>query len=156
MPCSSRAFCTRQHGPAFHGIEHRCSLTATLGAVSLLLRLALVQRHGGADELLQRLLIYGCALMEVDRAPRVAFEARVEKPRRIIERCALRERHLHDVLVGLARADDPGVGPHRNASPFPFLDDFWIGIPDDGTEPSEHLAPPVVELLDPSVDELRG
>src|SRR6266487_2133262 len=28
IPCSSNAFCTRQHGPTFHLVEHRWSLTA--------------------------------------------------------------------------------------------------------------------------------
>ena len=28
MPCCSSAFCTRQHGPTFHTVEHRWSLTA--------------------------------------------------------------------------------------------------------------------------------
>jgi hypothetical protein len=30
MPCTASAFSTRQQGPALHGVEHRCSLTARL------------------------------------------------------------------------------------------------------------------------------
>src|SRR3990167_9761588 len=38
-----------------------------------------VQCHGGADERFERLLIDLVALMEIDGAPRVAFEAGVEE-----------------------------------------------------------------------------
>jgi hypothetical protein len=43
------------------------------------LRLGLIQRHGGANERLERLLVDLVALMEIDGAPRVSFEARVEE-----------------------------------------------------------------------------
>src|SRR5262249_35547674 len=63
--------------------------------------------------------------------------------------------HLHDVLVRLACADQSVVRPHRNALPLPLLGDLGIGFLDQRTEPAEHLAPPVAELLDSRVDQLR-
>src|SRR5262249_44106356 len=40
---------------------------------------------------------------------------------------------------------------HWNPSPLPLLDDFGIGLLYQGTEPAEHLAPPVAQLLDSRV-----
>src|SRR5262245_41080198 len=115
-----------------------------------------VQGHGGANERLQRLLVYLLALMEVDGTPCVPLETRVEEARRILQGRPLGEGHLHDVLVGLAGADQSVVRPHRNPSPLPLLDAVGIGFLDQGAEPAEHLAPPVAELLDPRVYQLRG
>src|SRR5690348_4964599 len=55
------------------------------------LRLAacLVHRDGGADERLEGLLVDLVAVAEVDGAPCVAFEARIEELRRIRNGCAL-------------------------------------------------------------------
>src|SRR5215468_3695340 len=44
-----------------------------------------VQGHGGANESLQRLLIYLLALVEVDRTPCVPLQAGVEEARRILQ-----------------------------------------------------------------------
>src|SRR5262245_19004264 len=93
--------------------------------------------------------------MEVDGTPGVALEARVEEARWVLECGPLGKRHLHDVLVGLAGADQSIVGPHRDASPLPFLNYVGIGLLDQCTEPREHLAPPVAELLDPLIDHPR-
>src|SRR5258708_19130634 len=98
-----------------------------------------VQGHGGANESLQRLLVYLLALAEVDGAPRVPIKTGVEEARRILQRRPFGEGHLHHVLVGLARADQSVVRPHRNPSPLPLLDDFGIGLLDQGTQPAEHL-----------------
>src|SRR6188768_1351123 len=120
-----------------------------------MLLLRLIQGHGGLDEALQCLLVYLLALVEVDGSPGVALEARVEEARRIVEGRALREGHLHDLLVGLPGADDAVVLPDGSAPPLPLLDDLGIGLLDEGTEPAEHLAPPVAQLLDSRVDQLR-
>src|SRR5215475_1958271 len=56
-----------------------------------------VQRYGGANQSLQCLLIDLVALAEVDRAPRVALEARVEEAGWVLERRPLGKGHLHDV-----------------------------------------------------------
>lgn len=88
----------------------------------------LVQGHGGANESPQRLLVYLLALVEVDRAPCVPVQTGVEEARRIFQSRPFSESHLHDILVSLARADDSVVRPHRNASPFPLLDNVGIGL----------------------------
>src|SRR5262249_52585985 len=100
--------------------------------------------------------VYLLALMKVDGTPRVSLQTRVEEPRRILESRPLGEGHLHDTFVSLARADQTVVRPHRNSSPLPLLDDFRIGLLDQATEPAQHLAPPVAQLLDSCIDELGG
>src|SRR5262245_1763489 len=115
----------------------------------------LVQGHGGANESLQRLLVYRLAFVEVDGTPCVRLGTGVEESRRILQSRRFGEGHLHDVLVSLAGADHSVVLPHRNPSPLPLLDDFGIGFLEQGTEPAEHLAPPVAELLDSLVYQLR-
>src|SRR5947208_2908500 len=57
-----------------------------------------VQGHGGANERFQRLFIDLVALVEIDGAPGVAFEAGVEEAGRVIQCGALGEGHLHDIL----------------------------------------------------------
>src|SRR5439155_3280164 len=114
-----------------------------------------VQRHSGTNERLQRPFVDLVALMEIDRTPSVAFEARVEDTRRVFQRGAFGERHLHDILVRLASANDSGVRPYRNPSPLPFLDHFGVGLLDENSDPSERLAPPITEFLDSCIDQLR-
>src|ERR1700716_396586 len=115
-----------------------------------------VQCHGGANERLQRLFINLVALMEIDGTPGVAFEAGVEEARRVLQRGALGEGHLHDILVRLTGADNSGVRPHRNPSPLPLLDHFGVGLLDENADPSERLAPPITQLLDSRIDQPRG
>src|SRR5579864_9360733 len=86
-------------------------------ATALTSRFGLVQGDGGAKESLQRLRVDLLALVEVDGAPRVPVKTGVEETRRIFERRAFGKGHLHDVLVGLAGADQPVMRPHRNPSP---------------------------------------
>src|SRR6476620_12569588 len=112
-----------------------------------------VQRHGGANERLQRLFINLVALVDVDRAPDVAFKAGVEEARRVLQRGALGESQLHDTLVRLAGADDAGVLPHRNPSPLPFLGPLGVGLLDEISDSRERLAPPVTQLLDSRIDQ---
>ena len=88
----------------------------------------LVQGHGGANESLQRLLVYLRAVVEVDGTPCVPVKTGVEEARRILQSRPFGEGQLHDVLVSLAGADNAVVLPHRNPSPLPFLDDFGIGF----------------------------
>src|SRR5690606_8712582 len=72
-----------------------------------------VQRRSGKNELLQAFLVDNVALAEIDGAPDVAFEARIEEARRVLKRGAPGEGQLHLVLVRLAGADDSLVRPHR-------------------------------------------
>src|SRR5262245_44117644 len=94
--------------------------------------------------------------MEVDGTPDVAFEAGVEEARRVLQRGALCEGHLHDIHVRLTGADHSRVRPHRNPSPLPLLDHFGVGLPDENSDPSERLAPPITELLDSRINQPRG
>src|SRR3954466_1227830 len=48
MPSSSSARCTRQQGPAFHGVEHRCSFTGT--STSLIRKDEIEELDGGDEE----------------------------------------------------------------------------------------------------------
>src|SRR5581483_4428505 len=101
-----------------------------------------VEIDGGADQILQRLLIDLVALGEIDRAANIAFKAGVEQLRRILQRRAAGKRHLHDGLVGLAGADDAAVLPHGNAAPLPFLDHIGIGLLDQASDTRQRLAAP--------------
>src|SRR5690349_5210025 len=94
--------------------------------------------------------------MEVDRAPGVALEAGVEEARRVLQRGALGEGHLHHLLVRLTGADDSCVLPHRNPPPFPLLDHLGVGLFDETSDPGKHLPPPITQLLDPRVYQPRG
>src|SRR4029077_14898827 len=94
--------------------------------------------------------------MKVDGAPGVPLKRRVEEARRILQSSPLGEGHLHDTLVSLAGADQSIVRPHRNPSPFPLLDHIRISLLDQGAAPADHLSPPVAELLDSRIDQLRG
>src|SRR5678816_2700765 len=116
-----------------------------------------VQHDGSTHEVFQRVFVDLLALVDIDRAAHVAVEARVEQARRIFERGALRERELHLVLVGLARADDACVRPHRNPGvgrlyPLPFFDDVGIRRHDNVADFLERLSAPVTELLGALID----
>src|SRR5438067_860704 len=120
----------------------------------------LVQANGSSNEGRESLLIDFIVRVEVDCAPGVAFEARVEQPRRVLQRGALEECEFHDALVRLAGADRTLVRPHRNPwmrrlSPLPLLHHFGVGLFDQGAKPGEGLAPPVAQALDPCVYQLR-
>jgi len=73
-----------------------------------------------------------------------------------IRRAKFSSGQLHDILVRLAGADDFGVRPHRDPSPLPLLDYFGIGLLDEHSDPRECLAPPITQLCDSHIDELRG
>src|SRR5947199_2510433 len=57
-----------------------------------------------ANERLEGGLVNFFSFVDVDRAACVSVETRVEETGRILQRRALEERQLHDVLVGLACA----------------------------------------------------
>src|SRR6476646_7557050 len=141
---------------------HRWSQTrphATTGSDPLVASglLTRVERDGLADERLQRRLVDLLILGDVDRAARLALQARVEQALGIIQRRALHERQLDDALVGLAGADDAVARPDRCArtgglGPRPLLDDLRVGGRDDPPHPAQRLAAPIAELLDALVD----
>src|SRR6185437_8054365 len=94
--------------------------------------------------------------MKIDRTPGVAVQAGVEEAGRILQRRTLGERHLHHVLVGLARGDHPVVVPHGNAAPLPLLDHVGVGALDELPDECERLPAPVTQLLNPGVDQFGG
>src|ERR1700720_3167636 len=87
-----------------------------------------VRCHSGANERLQRLFINLVALMEIDGTPGVAVEAGVE------EACATIPEPLSTST----------------------LDHFGVGLLDESSDPSERLAPPITQLLDSRIYQLRG
>src|SRR5438093_10738480 len=114
-----------------------------------------VQRHGRADERLQGRRVDLLALVDVDGSSRVPIEAGVEEAGGVLQGGALGERHLHDVLVCLAGADDPVVRPDRSPHPLPLLEDIGVCLLDQSADPAERLAAPVAELGDSLADQLR-
>src|SRR3954469_6114622 len=56
-------------------------------------------------ELLERRFVDLLALVDVDRAPHIAIQARIKQLLRIRKRCSFRESELHRLLVGFSRAD---------------------------------------------------
>src|SRR6202044_2002866 len=45
---------------------------------------------------------------------------------------------------------------HRDASPLPLLNHIGVGLLDQLSDVGERLAPPIIELLDPGIDQPRG
>jgi hypothetical protein len=115
-----------------------------------------VERSGGLDEGFECLFVERLALAQIDGAAGVAVEAGVEEAGRVVQRSALRKGQLHDGLVGLARADDPGLLPHRNPTPLHRLDHIGQSLPDQRPNPRQRLTTPVVQVLDMRVDLLGG
>src|SRR5262245_13950992 len=68
-----------------------------------------------ADQRLEGTRIDLLSLVDIDRAPHVPVEARVEEPGGIFQGRPLREGQLHYRLVGFAGADDPVMRPHGRA-----------------------------------------
>src|SRR5262249_58290765 len=64
------------------------------------------------------------------------------------------EGHLHAFLGGPAGAGVPGVRPPRPSSPLPLLDHWGVGLFDENPDPSQHLAPPIPQLLNSRIDQL--
>src|SRR5437660_9167854 len=128
---------------------------------SLLFRLArTVEGDRLANERLEGGLINVFSFVDVDRAPYVSVEARVEETGRILQRRALGEGQLHDILVGFASADDAVVRPNRGAGsgwfdPLPFLDDVRVCFLDERSHSAERFPAPVPEFGDSFRDELR-
>src|SRR5205823_12423899 len=91
----------------------------------------------GTDECLERARVDLLALMDVNRAPYVPVEARVEEFGRVLQRSALGEGQLHGRLVRLAGADDPVVRPYGSAHPLPLLDDVRVCLFDELAHPTQ-------------------
>src|ERR1700704_241833 len=108
-----------------------------------------------ANERLEGGLVNFFSFVDVDRAACVSVETRVEETVRILQRRALGEGKLHDILVGLASADDAVVRPNRSAHPLPLLDDVRVCVLDELAHSAEGFPAPVPEFGDSVRDELR-
>src|SRR5215204_1224408 len=140
--------------------------TATASSVRLLrspwpsLSAGCIEGDRSTDERLERADGDLLPLMDVDCAPCVPLEARVEKLGRVLQRSPFGERELHDGLVRLAGADDPVVRPRgsarvRRLHPLHLLDDVRVCLLDELAHPPHGLPAPVPELGDPLVDPFR-
>src|SRR5437016_10323372 len=108
-----------------------------------------------ANEGLEGGLVDSFSFVDVDRAACVSVETRVEETDRILQRRALGEGKLHDILVGFASADDAVVRPNRSAHPLPLLDDVRVCFLDELAHSAEGFPAPVSEFGDSFRDELR-
>src|SRR5260221_7183049 len=107
------------------------------------------------NERLEGGLVNFFSFVDVDRAACVSFQTRVEETGRILQRGALGEGKLHDILVGFASADDAVVRPNRSAHPLPLLDDVRVCFLDELAHSAEGFPAPVPEFGDSFRDELR-
>src|SRR5881396_2575954 len=78
----------------------------------------------------------------------------------MVQCSTLEECELGHALVGLTSTDTPVVVPDRcpgvrGFHPLPFLDDLGVRLLDDSAHFAERLAPPVAQLLDSRVYQLR-
>src|SRR5882672_7803329 len=108
-----------------------------------------------ANERLEGGLVDFFSFADVDRAAGVPVETRVEETGRILQRRALGEGELHDILVGFASADDAVVRPNRSAHPLPLLDNVRVCFLDELAHSAEGFPAPVPEFGDSFRDELR-
>src|SRR5438876_4944394 len=108
-----------------------------------------------ANERLEGGLVNFFSFVDVDRPAYVSLETRVEETGRILQRRALGEGKLHDILVGFASADDAVMRPNRSAHPLPLLDDVRVCFLDELAHSAEGFPAPVPELGDSFRDELR-
>src|SRR5207249_6778824 len=108
-----------------------------------------------ANERLEGGLVNVFSFVDVDRAAYVSVDTRVEETCRILQRRALGQGKLHDILVGFASADDAVVRPNRSAHPLPLLDDVRVCLLDELAHSAEGFPAPVPEFGDSVRDELR-
>src|SRR5262249_35311842 len=114
-----------------------------------------IEGDRGTDERLERARVELLPLVDVNRAPYVPVDARVEELGRVLQRSPLGEGQLHYRLVRLAGADDPGVRPYGSAHPLPLLDDVRVCLFDELAHPAQGLPAPVPELGNSFVNQLR-
>ena len=112
-----------------------------------------VGRHRGADELLEGGFVDRLPFAEVDRTPRVPFQAGIEELLRILDGGSAKEGELHDLLVRFPCADAAVMGPDGGSGrfwllPFPLLLDLGVGIVDELSNMSEGLPSPIPQLFE--------
>src|ERR1700680_4547448 len=116
-----------------------------------------VGRHRGADELLEGSFVDLFPFAEIDRAPRVPFQAGIEELLRVFDGGSAKEDELHDLLVRFTCADAAVMRPDgssggRGLLPFPLLLNVGVGIVNELTDMSEGLSSPIPQLLNPLGD----
>src|SRR5438445_10791373 len=129
----------------------RVRSASRFGIYSLLRRFRLARTVEGdrlANERLESGVVNFFSFVDVDRAACVSLETRVEETGRILQRRALSEGELHDILVGFASADDAVVRPNWSAGcgwfdPLPLLDDVRVCLLDERAHSAEGFPPPV-------------
>src|SRR5438477_7834267 len=89
-----------------------------------------------ANDRLEGSLVNVFSFVDVDRAPDVPVEARVEETNWILQRRTLGKGKLHNALIGFAGADDAVARPNRSAGfgwfdPLPLFDDVWNCVLDE-------------------------
>ena len=100
-------------------------------------------------------LIQLLTLSQINRAPHVALQARIEQSAGVRKRRTLGKRHLHHAFISLARADHAAMNPNRNPAPLPVLDHRGKRLPDQSTHMPQRLTPPIAQFPDPCVDQRR-
>src|SRR5215510_9627177 len=129
-------------------------LVGSLASRSWARRLVLareIKRHCSPDQILEGRLIDLVAFVDVDRAPCISLKAGVEETVWILQRRAVKEGKLHNILVGFARADHAIVRPNRSAGvgwfdPLPLLDDVGVCFLYKRAHSAEGFAAPIVEF----------
>src|SRR6267142_2208141 len=144
--------------PIVNAAGRRIWIEATALGLRFLRRFRLARTVKGnrlANERLEGGLVNFFSFVDVDRAACVSVETRVEETGRILQRRALGEGKLHDMLVGFASADDAVVRPNRSAHPLPLLDDVRVCFLDELAHSAEGFPAPVPEFGDSFRNELR-
>src|SRR5579864_2598428 len=117
-----------------------------------LLQFALIVINAGTDEIFQSTRINLIALEQIDCAPLVASEARVEEPVRISEARPVGKGQLDLVFEDGGDGDDSVVRPHWTSHPLPFFKYLRVCLVYDFAYFREHLPAPVSKLFDLLVD----
>src|SRR5881397_4047620 len=115
------------------------------------------------NECLQGGRVDGVTLVEIDGTDRLAVQAHVEEPFRILQLGPFWKRQPHGVLEGFAYADDAVVGPDGHPLgtggllPLHLFDYAGVGAPDQSPQLAQPLTPPAGGLPDDGIDLLgRG
>lgn len=126
----------------FFDLTCRCGRAPQLGiAPQDLLFFLVILGHRGLHERPERDRVNLLPFVDVDRPPRVAFQAGIEEARWVRDPCSPGERELHDLLVRFPGADNPVVRPDRN-HPLPLLGHLGVGFQDQRPHAGQSLPAP--------------
>src|SRR5512146_1476953 len=147
--------CTGASPSAFAicGLPPESGTTAAFSPSLPFLRRRAIPGHRGRHERLERARVDLLPFVNVDRPPRVAFQAGIEEARWVWDPGPPGERELHDLRVRLPGADNPVVRPDRSAHPLPLLGHLGVGFQDQRPHAGQRLPAPSPQVADPLVDE---